>query len=100
IRRRVRDVATPVTLDKEEQLRRIAVLGLALLAATAAASKSVKAGERPRKAEAAGKPAASILRRRVVAVSPERESCRSSRALVLPGPPLSGGLWEPAPSAV
>jgi hypothetical protein len=31
-------------------------------------------GKCPGKAEAAGKPAASILRRRVVAVSPERES--------------------------
>ena len=46
----------------------------------------------PRKAEAAGKPAASKLRRRVVAVSPERESRRSSRGTVPAGLPLLGDL--------
>ncbi len=61
-------------------------------------SRPAKAVERPLKGRSGGqKPAASILRRRVVAVSPERESCRSSRALVLPGLPLSGDLRELAP---
>jgi hypothetical protein len=44
IRRRVGDVATPVTLDKEEQLRRIAVFGLVLLGATAAVAAASTGG--------------------------------------------------------
>src|SRR5262249_29815697 len=52
----------------------------------------------PRKDEAAGKPAASTkLRRRVVAVSPERESYRSSRHPVQLGLPHSGDLRKSAP---
>ena len=43
-----------------------------------------------KEAEAAGMPAASKLRRRVVAVSPERESRKSSRALATMGLPLWG----------
>jgi hypothetical protein len=44
IRNRLGDVATAVTLDKEKQVRRIALIGLTLLAATAAAAAASTGG--------------------------------------------------------
>jgi hypothetical protein len=47
-------VAIAVTLDKEEQERKIALFGMVLLATTAAAAAAADRGFVPRKAEAAG----------------------------------------------